>query len=151
MATHRTWILIADGSRARVLERTSAALPFSAVADLEFSTELPRTHDTGDERPGRAHESHGATRHAYEPRSDAHDTLKHKFIAATLDALAQRHAKSRVDRLAIVAPPELLGVIRQTLPEMLQKILVGDLAKDLTKIPDHEIARHLPEDLLIKL
>ncbi len=149
MKTQRTWIVIADGGRARVLLSTGRSHPLMDVPDLSFKTDLPMTHDIGDGRPGRGHESHGVTRHAYESRSDSHTVLKETFVRCVVDAIAREYAAAEFDRLVIIAPPTVLGVMRRVLPAALREVLIGDVAKDLTKTLNEKIREHLPDDLRV--
>jgi protein required for attachment to host cells len=139
----RTWILIADGGCARVLTSTGAEHHFTEVPGLNFVAELPANHELGTERPGRSHESQGHVRHAIEPHVDKHAQLKRTFVAGVLDTLANKHLEGAFDRLIIVAPPAVLGMIRPELKARLRDVTVHEVDKDLTKTPNHEIASHL--------
>jgi protein required for attachment to host cells len=143
MKQPRTWILIADGGCARVLTSTGAKHHLAVVPGLSFAADLPASREIGTDRPGRSHESQGQARHAIEPRVDQHAELKRKFVAGVLDTLAAKHTEGAFDQLIIVAPPTVLGMIRPELKGRLREITVGEIDKDLTKTPIHEIASHL--------
>lgn len=145
----RTWVLICDGGRARVLANAAAGARLAPVDGLSFATDLPRSRDLMSERPGRAHESHGAARHAYEQRSDAHDQMKADFLGSVVAAIAARQEKGEFDRLVVVAPPAALGVVRAKLPDRLARAVAAEVAKDLTKTADGEIAGHLGDAIAI--
>ncbi len=149
MKTPTTWVLVADGGRARVLSSESRVKPLQQVAHLSFASDAPMTHEIGAARPGRTHESQGAVRHAYEPRSDAHTSLKEAFVRSVLDAVAIEHGKGAFDHLIVVAPPAVLGFIRAAMPQALQAVLAGEIAKDLTKIPNEQIRSHLPDGISV--
>lgn len=143
MKPARTWILIADGAHARVLEAVGKGAPLAEVPAMRRVVELSPSHDLGDDRPGRTHESVGATRHAMEPTSDPHREQKRRFAQDLAETLGRELAAGRYDRLVVVAPPVTLGDLRAALPAQVGKVVAGEVAKDLTKIPDHDIARHL--------
>ena len=149
MKSTRTWILIADGGRARVLQSEGSAKPLIPLPEMSFHVALPASRELGNDRPGRGHESHGDTRHAYEQRSDPHEALKAAFLKSVVAALESAHEKHLFERLVVVAPAPALGLIRNTLTDGLRHVLLADAAKDLTKNPDHEIRSHLPEHLNI--
>jgi protein required for attachment to host cells len=149
MKATRTWIVIADGSRAHVLLSEGIAHPLTIVPNFSFKADLPMTHDIGSSRPGRTHESQGTTRHAYEPRSDAHTVLKETFVNSVIVAIATARKAGAFDRLLIIAPPTVLGTMRANLPDALRAVLMGDVAKDLTTTPNHEIRAHLPDDFRV--
>lgn len=149
MKSLRTWVLICDGGRARVVARMAEGHRLGTVAGLTLATDLPRSKDLESERPGRSHESHGASRHAYEPRSDPHDQLEAEFLVRIVTAVAGRHEQGEFDRLVVVAPPKALGLIRAKLPDALRKVVLAEIAKDLTKTPDADIAAHLADTVVV--
>jgi protein required for attachment to host cells len=149
MKATRTWILIADASRARILESTGKGADVHAVQSCDFSNATPPSRELGSDRPGRVVESHGATRHAIEPRHDLHRGLETLFAHQLIDILGKRLTEGRFDRLVIVAPPAMLGDIRKSLGAPLRERVVAEIAKDLTKVPNHEVMRHLEADIML--
>jgi protein required for attachment to host cells len=145
MKATRTWILIADGAHARVLEAVGKGGRLHEVSDMRRSAVLAATHELGNERPGRSHESVGDVRHAVEPKSDAHREQKRRFASEIADLVAAQRVAERFDRLVIVAPPVTLGDLRAAMPSSLQGCVMGEVPKDLTKVPDHEVLSHLGE------
>lgn len=143
MKQTRIWILIADGGCARVLTSTGKEHHLAVVPGLSFEADLPANRDIGTDRPGRSHESHGHARHAIEPRIDQHAQLKRKFVTGVLNTLAAKHAEGAFDKLIIVAPPAILGMIRPALSDQLRDLIVGEIDKDLTNTPIHEIESRL--------
>ncbi|MFW2392198.1 MAG: host attachment protein [Methyloceanibacter sp.] len=57
----------------------------------------------------------------------------------------KRHNSASKGRpeFVLVAPPKVLGEVRQALPATLAKVLTDTFTKDLTKIPDHELPAQL--------
>jgi protein required for attachment to host cells len=139
------WALVADGQRARVLERLSLAEQWQELEEEAQDVFDPPSHALGTERPGRVHESASTTRHAIEPRQDAHEARKVAFargLAARLEAAAEAR---RFARLILVAPPAFLGHLRDALGDATRQRLRGSLDHDLTKAPLAEIVARLPE------
>ncbi len=138
-----TWILVADGARARILRNDGPGKGLQPAVDGEFSHSAPPTRELGSDRPGRTRESVGSTRHAMEPRIDWHRFEKEKFgreLAALLDGAAERN---EFDRLVLVAPPRTLGDLRAALGGKARRRLRAELDKDLTRIPEQELPKHL--------
>jgi protein required for attachment to host cells len=148
MKPTRTWILIADSGRAHVLENLGPGKGVRRVEGLDRVADLPRTHDIVDDRQGRSFESSSATRHALTPPSDPRERLKRDFLASVATEISERLAAGAFDRLIVVAPPHALGTLRQAIPDKLRAAVAGEVAKDLTKTPDREIASHL-EDVIV--
>jgi protein required for attachment to host cells len=143
----RTWVLVADGSRARVLENLGPGKGLHQVPATDEAWQLPANRDILADRPGRSHESHGNARHAIEPRSDPHRDLKRAFAVHLIGELEQRHAAHHFDRLVLVAPPEMLGNLRAGMPKKLAAIVSGELNQDLTHVATNEIGSHLAKVL----
>ncbi len=148
MKPTRTWILIADSGRARVLENLGPGKRAAEIAGLTFEADLPATHDLVSDRQGRSFESSSSTRHPLEPRSNPRDRLKHDFLTGIVEEIDARFGRDAFDRLIVVAPPHALGELRGLLTSRVRAAVTGELAKDLTKTPDHELPQHL-EDVLI--
>ena len=54
MKSERTWVVIADGAHAKVLEFTPEKPRLEAVNDISFEIDLPATHDLVSDRPRRS-------------------------------------------------------------------------------------------------
>ncbi len=83
-----TWILIANGARARLFSNDGPGHGVRLVSDeVLVCVNLPGREIMSD-RPGRTFDSVGAGRHAKEPRTDAREIEKRSFaheLAAMLD------------------------------------------------------------------
>ncbi len=148
MKPTRTWILVADGARARILENDGPNHGLIAIVGLEFQGDHSATHDLVSDREGRSFSSHGHGRSAIDARSDPHRDLKTKFAHEMAEVLARGLEQNSYDRLIIVAPPVTLGDLRTTISERVRALVAGEVAQDLTKIPNSEVAGHL-KDVLI--
>jgi protein required for attachment to host cells len=147
MKSVRTWILIADASRARVLLHSGPGSRLEPVAGMATTVEHRKASEIGSDRPGRSYESHGMARHAVEPRSDPERIEEQRFAARLLARLETEADTKRFDRLVIVAPPTMLGDLRQALSPRLANLVVATLDKDLTKTADNKLASHLADVL----
>lgn len=145
MQGHSTWIVIADAGRARILERQKRNGPLREVDGARLEQHVPLSHDIGDDRPGRTMVSGGAVRHAYSTPTDPHREAKRDFIKALAHRLDEDLATGAFDKLILIAPPQALGDLRAALSAPVARRVIGELHKDLTKTPDHEIAPHLAE------
>jgi protein required for attachment to host cells len=142
MKKTRLWYAIADGGRARFVERDENGA-FRTVASF-VSTELhDRASDLGRDRPARVQDSAGPGRHAVEPRRDLKQAAKEDFVKLVADELAVEHGRGQFDQLMLVAPPGVLSELKQKLAKPVAEIVVKDLQKDLTKVPDHDLTGHL--------
>lgn len=143
MKHKRTWVLIADAGHARILESDGPGQGLKQVEGLHFETELPRTHELVNDRQPRSVESVGSARHAISSGVDPHRKEKRRFVESIAHVLEDQLQCKAYDRLVIVAPPQALGDFRDTLSESVRTRIVNEIAKDLTKTPNQDIAGHL--------
>ena len=143
----KTWVLIADGARARILQNEGPGRGLQAVDGLEFDSDHAATHEIVDDRQGRTHASVGYGRSAIEAHSDPHRELKARFATRLADELDQGLAARSYDRLIIVAAPVTLGDLRKAISDHVRKKVVGEVALDLTKTPNGDVAHHLKDVL----
>jgi protein required for attachment to host cells len=141
-----TWILVCDGARGRIFSHESGTKGLTVVTRAGNAEAHRRTRELGSDRPGRTHEStHTGQRHAMEPRVDWHRFEKARFaqeMAAVLDRAALDGA---MDRLVLVAPPQVLGDLRQALGAHGKGKLAGEINKDLTNLEAAELVIQLDE------
>ncbi|MGI9414753.1 MAG: host attachment protein [Hyphomicrobiales bacterium] len=145
----KTWILVADGARARVVLNAGPGKGVEEIEGLDFRSEHPQSGDIMADREGRAFDSQGSGRHAMERPSDPHRNAK-KAFAERLAAMLDKHAaRDRFNRLVIVAPPQALGDLRAALSRGVRDRVSAELAKDLTHLRNEDLPLHLAEVLAI--
>jgi protein required for attachment to host cells len=147
-----TWVAVADGAKALVMENTGTdAEPSLSVLSVR-ETEDPPTRDLGAHKPGRLKDS-GVDRGRGDAgwtgqRSGVADTDWHRFeeerfAASFAEMLGRAAAAGLYDRLVLIAPPRALGDLRQHLDHQARERLVADLDRDLTNHPVPEIEEHV--------
>ena len=142
MKRAKLWYVIADGGRARFVEHDDQGV-FRTLSSF-VSTELHKsTHELGRDRPARVKESATPARHAVEPRRDLHEAAKDAFIRTVATELAAQLKDGKFDELVLVAPPGVIAELKDALSKPIAKLVVEELQKDLTKVPDHELTGHL--------
>jgi len=142
----RTYILVADGTRAHILLSEGRGRPLIEVSGSEQKLDLKSDREMSAERPGRVHESANVERHAIE-RDDLHRREKERFAQSLAAGLDRRLADGEYDRLIVAAAPETLGVIRSSLSEKVRAVVMAEVAKDLTKLPNAQVKAHLGNNL----
>jgi protein required for attachment to host cells len=138
-----TWIVIADGEKARIVANEGVGKGLAAVAGHSLSTTLHADREIHSDRPGRVQDSLGAARHAIQPRVDWHRFEKQQFARRVADMLDAESGKGAFDRLVLVAPPRTLGDLRAALAQTTKAKVTGEIDKDLTQITDHDLPGHL--------
>jgi protein required for attachment to host cells len=140
-----TWILIADGGRARLVVKENAASAYTQVVDMDFITDSRPTHDVGTDRPGRSHDRMGDARHAMEPPSDPHREEKRLLAERVAGFLEEKRQKNAFERLIVIAAPKAMGDLRQGFSPSLKAMVVEEISKDLTMFSLHDLQDKLPK------
>ena len=138
-----TWVVIVDGSRGRVYSTNRRLV---APLTLEFERSAPDarrpTRELGTDRPGRQ-EGWGGAHHSVESRADWHEQAKADFIKSFAETAARKAASAKVERVLLVAPPQVLGQLRQAMPRHLHDKISQEIGKDFTKASEHDLPRLL--------
>ncbi|MEO9873609.1 MAG: host attachment protein [Anderseniella sp.] len=145
----RTWILLADGTRARIVCNTGPGKGLQEVPDMEFEGDNSRSGDLMADRPGRTFDSSGAHRHAMEPHSDPQREAKRSFASELVARLEDQLQAKAFDRLVLVAAPATLGDMRKVLPKPLLAVVYGEVSKNLVHVPNQELGDHLAEVMAV--
>jgi protein required for attachment to host cells len=138
-----TWVLIADGAQARVLENTGPGKGLKQVEGLDWSIEPLSAQDIVTDKPGRSHSSVGAGRSAIEPKTDPVAYRETEFVKSLAAMLDRQQQQGKFDRLVIAAAPIALGDIRKAMSAGVKKTVIAELNKDLTNLPTAQLDQHL--------
>lgn len=138
-----TWILVADGARARILRNEGPGRGVEREIVQEFGQDVPPGREIMADRPGRSFDSAGQGRHAMERPTDPREVEETRFLRELLAYLEKANNERAFDRLVLVAPPAALGTLRANISKPLAEKVTGELNKDLTQVPVHDIAGHL--------
>jgi protein required for attachment to host cells len=147
MKARRLWLVVADGSRARILSRKARNEPLEEIETVESVAARLRGREIGTDAPGRAYDSSGQGRHAMEQPTDPQEHEKMTFLDDLAGRINAAVAKNSFDDLVLIAAPQALGRLRDKLDKQAAQRVVADAPKDLTGRPLKDLAKQL-EDLL---
>lgn len=144
----KTWVLVADGGRARLFELADFSdedmVEVKAWANPEGRM---AGRDLQANRPGRTHDIAGSHRHAMEPEVTPREKSNERFAHDLTDELERGRVEHRYDRLVLVAPPSFLGTLNGKLGKQVSERVAMRIDKDLTVLSPGEIRDHLPARL----
>jgi protein required for attachment to host cells len=140
-----TWILVADGARARIFETDPLdtqqlteiqdfANPAAKGREAALETEqLGRFSGGGDRSP--AHTGEGQeTPVEHATRMFSND------VGAFLDRACAEH---RYKKLVLVASPKFLGAIRQSINKQTRQLVDREISKDISWLNEHDITAYV--------
>ena len=141
----KNWILIADASRASVFVPHADRKELERVR--EFNDPLGRTRaaDLAADRPGRTRSATpgGSFAPAMASHTDPRAAEAERFARHIAVQLAVAHGRHEFDRLALIAPAQFLGLLRQALDGQVAKTVVSSAPMDLTPIPQRDLWPHV--------
>ena len=136
-----TWIVAADASRARILqvadrerlvEVEDLVNPEGRLHNREINTDA-KGRFAGPDRPGG---------HSSDDEERTVDHYNELFAKRVADYLEKARTDRRYERLVVVAAPKMLGQPRQELDKEVEKLLVGEVPKDLAWFNARDIERY---------
>ena len=146
-----TWVVVADSSAARIFD---APLATGAISEIEsFVHTEARMHerDLGTDQPGSTKDRAGYARHGIEPRTSPKEHEAMVFARMLAETIERARAKSQVERVLLVAPPEFLGHLRSALDANTRKIVEREFNFNVVRLAPDEIRKRLPERLYSSL
>ncbi len=146
----KTWIVVANASRARLFAREGTAGALTEVDDLINAAVRLRTADTETDRLGPT--SAGKSRHntggalpnkAYEPPQTPAEHETELFARSVITCLLDGYRQGRYQHLELVAAPQFLGLLRQMLDPTLKPLVQRELNKDYTHASVSELGQQI--------
>jgi len=139
-----TWVLVADAHQGQIFSVEDAGLPGTLRHTIRSRPDGAAHDESGDlpevaDRPKHASAHHGALK----PSTDPSDEVQHRFAKELVRMLERGLAEGAFHHLVVVAPPKLLGILRENLTRGLAEKLRASEAKDYTKLPVRELEEHL--------
>jgi protein required for attachment to host cells len=127
---HGLWVIVADGEKALFLRnKGDNKFPNLGVVQ-EMEQENPATREQGTDKPGR--QSNEGPRSAVE-ETDWHRLGKERFAAEIAERLYKLAHRGAFDELVLIAPPQVLGEMRQKLHKEVSEKVQAEIPKTLTR------------------
>ena len=140
------WILIADAAGAVIYEPELEHERLRAVRHFDHPSGRARVQEMVSDRVGHARQpGPRGLAPAMAAPTDPHALEAERFARELAVELAAAYHRREFDRLALVAPPRFLGVLRAALDAQVASAVVASAANDLTPIPPHDLWPHVRE------
>lgn len=141
MKRPRTWALVADGVRARILRGLEGGAPLPhPPGELISRSRSRHLRDVMSDRPGRTQSSdRSGRRSAMEPGSDPIRQDMRDFAHDLMDRLDSHRRAGDFERLAIFAAPAMLGLLREAMPQALRSTVILERSQNLVQSGEAEL------------
>lgn len=133
------WILIGDGSRAKILEKSHREL--KNIGLTHHISEVSSHKDKGHHQPGVVSPSVVHAKHSFPSHEEWGEFEKHEF-AKVLGELLNKEADA-FDELMLIAPGKITSEIRAHLNKKSLEKITEEIHKDYTHTPIKEIEEML--------
>ena len=146
MKPKTTWVLIANGGEARMVQRNSENGRLEDIEGMAFENDHKPAREIMADKQGRAFDSVGGGRHAMEYSTDPAELAARQFARELAETLHKAHARNRYDHLVIAAPPAMMANLRQSLPKDVEASVILEITKDYTKTPVIDLPGRLEKE-----
>jgi protein required for attachment to host cells len=136
----RTWILVLNGARCRILRGVSGSVD-EVPSELVLRSESRKLRDIMSDKPGRSFASMGGGRRsAMEYGSDPVAEDQREFIRQIIALLESHRRAGDFDKLAIFAEHDMLGQLREMMPQTLADLVIREVPKNLLHLSAQDLA-----------
>ena len=140
---NKCWIVVAHRAGARIFLRRGHAPALELVEAIEHPRGRLQERDLGSDRPGRAYNSVGQSRHAMSNEHPMREHIAADFARELADKLQAGREARYFDALVLVAEPHLLGLLRAALDRATAALVSDTFTKDLVHVADADLPAHL--------
>jgi protein required for attachment to host cells len=145
-----TWIVSADAGRARIFAESDPQQPLEEIEDMVSAAARLRDAEINTDRIGvtaagkSIHNTGGALPNKqYEP-AQTPEERDAEFFAKDISAFLLKALQGqRFQKLALVAEPKFLGVLRVQLDNQLKPLVNFELNKDYSHLNAHQLREQL--------
>lgn len=140
-----TWVLAADGSRARIFEISEADGHLHEIEDMFNPAGRALDQEINAEPKDRFYGKGDGVGHTTEADPEPAQKEAERFSKRVADHLDHCRNEHRFDKLRVVAAPRMLGLIREKLSKEVQKMVEEEIPKDVSNLKEHEMEAYLKQ------
>jgi protein required for attachment to host cells len=143
-----TWVAVCNGHQAQVYEWVRPSGPLLQLEVMVHAQSRQKNLGISSDKPGRTHHrTRDGKRGSMDPRTFPKEVERQIFAREVAGFLQSRAYRGEFGDLVLVAPPHFLGLLRELLSDLLYKMAVKTVDKDLTSVKPSELVRVLEEVL----
>lgn len=137
----KTWVLVAESSRAKIYEVEKNESKKSLKELTGFTHSISRTHKqqlSGNQQKESRHSLLTASLDSHKEHE------RHEFARTIGEHLNAARNKGKFNKLILMSPPKFLGDLRKNLGHETNKFVVSEIDKNLVRHNIKDIQAHLP-------
>jgi len=139
----RTWILVAESSRAKLYSAKNRKAPLSELETLVYPNGRMHEGDLVSDHPGSDGGSVGQGRRVMDDKVTAREQERIDFAKLLAGRLNGARKEGEFNDLILVAPPGFLGVLRDNLSKEVSAMVSHQVDKNLVQQPVEVLRKYL--------
>jgi protein required for attachment to host cells len=140
------WILIANASRARILQQEDGIAP-GVLHQFEHPASRLHSSELGDDEPGRERKDGRSGSAVFAPHIKPQRKEHLRFARELADFLEAAAHQGLYKSVRVFAPSPFLGELKALLGDATQRLLAGSHDLDLSSVGPAEIGRRIERAL----
>lgn len=137
----KTWVVVAEGSRARIFEANSRIKPMTELEDLSHPKSRAKVLDINADNAGKVYDRMGQGIHHMESEVDPKTHEADMFAKEVAEHIEKARATNRFEELVLVGEPKFIGMVRKHLHAPTLKTLVKTVSKNLIRADEETIRK----------
>ena len=141
---HRALVLVADGTKVLFLRNHGDQNQIDLRTESHDEREDRKDSEIKTDAPGDEQAEHAGYGRPAMDETDFHQQEEDRWVKDAAEELKKRALRNDFDALAIIAPPEALGMLRKEFHKEVERRIVLTINKEMTDRPIPDI-----EELLV--
>lgn len=146
-----TWILIANGSEARLFETESYPKSLSLLQEFQHAESREKNSELASDKAGHyqgdASSGSGFTQGSFNEATDPKEYEMERFAAELAEFLDSGRKTNKFAHLMIASSPKFHGLLNKKLNSPLEKMVDKHINKDFTSLRETELLERLRSEL----
>ena len=139
-----SWILIANGSEARIYNRSANRSGLQIVSEHQHPESRMKSADLISDRSGHYQsDSSSMGRGSYQEPTPPKEHEMERFAHELADTLDEGRMTRKFNRLVLVSPPHFSGLLTKQLHKEVKNLVSTNVGKDYTKVAENKLLEQL--------
>jgi protein required for attachment to host cells len=140
-----TYALVANRASAALYRTMGPGVAPELVRRFDHPEGRLKSGEINTDRPGRGFDRSGVGSHAFSPEEGPVEKVARDFANTLAKDLQHARQNSEYDELAVIAPPRMLGYLREAMDAPTRDLIYGELAKDIDQNNPMDVRKHLDQ------
>jgi protein required for attachment to host cells len=138
------WVVNTDSNTCRIYHYQKNPAELKLFQEILHPENKLQKKEFVSDRPGHF-KSSGDARGAYSQPTDPKDVKIDMFVREIANTLDAGRKSNHFDKLIIIAPPHICGLMNQHLDKHVKKMITNNIQKDFAHASEHELLGFLRE------